>query len=54
MAEKKVLILNGSPRPGGNSSVLADQVCKGVEEAGGDGAEAGAVVGTAHRENKRL
>lgn len=36
MAAKKVLILNGSPRRGGNSSVLADQVRKGVEEAGGE------------------
>lgn len=36
MAAKKVLILNGSPRRGGNSSILADQVRKGVEEAGGE------------------
>jgi multimeric flavodoxin WrbA len=35
MTSKKVLILNGSPRPGGNSSVLAEQVRKGVEDAGG-------------------
>jgi multimeric flavodoxin WrbA len=34
MTSKKVLILNGSPRPGGNSSILADQVRKGAEEAG--------------------
>ena len=36
MASKKVLILNGSPRPEGNSSILADQVRKGVEQAGGE------------------
>lgn len=35
MTSKSVLILNGSPRPGGNSSILAKQVRKGVEEAGG-------------------
>jgi multimeric flavodoxin WrbA len=35
MTSKSVLILNGSPRPGGNSSILAEQVRKGVEEAGG-------------------
>jgi multimeric flavodoxin WrbA len=35
MTTKKVLILNGSPRPGGNSSVLADQVRKGVEDSSG-------------------
>lgn len=34
MTSKKVLILNGSPRPGGNSSILAEQVRKGAEEAG--------------------
>jgi multimeric flavodoxin WrbA len=36
MTSKKVLILNGSPRPGGNSSILADQVRKGAEEAGAE------------------
>jgi multimeric flavodoxin WrbA len=36
MSSKKVLILNGSPRPGGNSSILAEQVRKGVEDAGGE------------------
>jgi multimeric flavodoxin WrbA len=34
MTSKKVLILNGSPRPGGNTSVLAEQVKKGAEEKG--------------------
>jgi multimeric flavodoxin WrbA len=35
MTTKRVLILNGSPRSGGNTSILAEQVHKGVEEAGG-------------------
>ena len=33
-ANKLVLILKGSPRPKGNSSVLADQVARGAVEAG--------------------
>ena len=36
MTAKKVLILNGSPRPGGNTSILCDQIRQGVEEAGGE------------------
>lgn len=31
---KKVLILSGSPRKGGNSDILCDQFAKGAEEAG--------------------
>ena len=31
---KKVLILSGSPRKGGNSDILCDQVAKGAAEAG--------------------
>jgi len=32
--KKKVLILSGSPRKGGNSDTLCDQFIKGAEEAG--------------------
>jgi multimeric flavodoxin WrbA len=32
---KKVLIIKGSPRKNGNSSILADQVALGVQEKGG-------------------
>lgn len=31
---KKVLILSGSPRKGGNSDVLCNQFAKGATEAG--------------------
>lgn len=31
---KKVLILSGSPRKGGNSDILCDQFAKGAAEAG--------------------
>lgn len=31
---KKVLILSGSPRKGGNSDMLCDQFAKGAQEAG--------------------
>ena len=31
---KKVLILSGSPRKGGNSDLLCDQFLKGAQEAG--------------------
>lgn len=31
---KKVLILSGSPRKGGNSDILCDQFAKGAQEAG--------------------
>lgn len=33
---KKVLILSGSPRRGGNSDTLCDQFLKGAQEAGND------------------
>ena len=33
---KKVLILSGSPRKGGNSDILCDQFAKGALEAGND------------------
>ena len=33
---KKVLILSGSPRKGGNSDILCDQFMRGAEEAGND------------------
>lgn len=33
---KKVLILSGSPRKGGNSDILCDQFMRGAEEAGHD------------------
>lgn len=33
---KKVLVLSGSPRHGGNSDVLCDQFVKGAEEAGNE------------------
>lgn len=33
---KKVLILSGSPRKGGNSDVLCDEFLKGAEESGND------------------
>ncbi len=33
---KKVLILSGSPRKGGNSDMLCDQFMKGAQEAGND------------------
>lgn len=32
--QKKILILSGSPRKGGNSDTLCDQLIKGAEEAG--------------------
>lgn len=32
--EKKVLILAGSPRTGGNSDLLCDAFAKGAQEAG--------------------
>ena len=31
---KKVLILSGSPRKGGNSDILCDQFAKGAQETG--------------------
>ena len=31
---KKVLILSGSPRKGGNSDILCDEFAKGATEAG--------------------
>ena len=31
---KKILVLSGSPRKGGNSDILCDVFCKGAEEAG--------------------
>lgn len=34
MADKKVVIVNGSPRENGNSAALADQVAEGAEAAG--------------------
>jgi multimeric flavodoxin WrbA len=34
MSERKILILLGSPRKTGNSSVLADSLAKGTEKAG--------------------
>ncbi len=34
MAKKKVLILSGSPRKGGNSDILCDEFMRGAEEAG--------------------
>ena len=33
---KKVLILSGSPRNGGNSDILCDEFMRGAEEAGND------------------
>ena len=36
MTAKKVLILNGSPRAGGNTSILSAQIRQGVEAAGGE------------------
>ncbi len=33
---KKVLILSGSPRKGGNSDILCDQFMKGAQEAGNE------------------
>ena len=33
---KKVLILSGSPRKGGNSDILCDEFMRGVVEAGND------------------
>ena len=33
---KKVLILSGSPRKGGNSDVLCDAFMKGAQEAGNE------------------
>ena len=32
---KKVLILSGSPRRGGNSDLLCDELLRGAAEAGG-------------------
>ena len=31
---KKVLIISGSPRKGGNSDILCDEFAKGAKEAG--------------------
>lgn len=31
---KKVLILSGSPRKGGNSDILCDEFMRGAQEAG--------------------
>jgi multimeric flavodoxin WrbA len=36
MSEKYILILKGSPRKKGNSSILADQVAAGATQAGAD------------------
>ena len=33
---KKILVLNGSPRPNGNTTTLADQLISGASEAGAD------------------
>ena len=33
---KKVLILSGSPRKGGNSDILCDEFMKGVKESGNE------------------
>ena len=33
---KKVLILSGSPRKGGNSDMLCDEFMRGAKEAGHD------------------
>lgn len=33
---KKVLILSGSPRNGGNSDILCDEFMKGAKEAGNE------------------
>ena len=33
---KKVLILSGSPRKGGNSDLLCDEFAKGAKEAGNE------------------
>ncbi len=33
---KKILILSGSPRKGGNSDTLCDQFLKGAQEAGNE------------------
>lgn len=33
---KKVLILSGSPRSGGNSDILCDEFMKGAKEAGNE------------------
>lgn len=33
---KKVLILSGSPRIGGNSEILCDEFMKGAQESGND------------------
>ena len=32
--DKKVLILSGSPRKGGNSDLLCDEMMRGVQESG--------------------
>ena len=34
LMNKKVLVLSGSPRKGGNSDLLCDQFILGAEEAG--------------------
>ena len=36
MMNKKVLILSGSPRKGGNSDILCDEFARGAREAGND------------------
>ena len=36
MANKHVMIVKGSPRGNGNSSLLADKVAEGVQDAGGE------------------
>ena len=33
---KKVLILSGSPRKGGNSDILCDEFARGAQEAGNE------------------
>lgn len=41
---KKVLILSGSPRKGGNSDTLCDQFMKGAQEAGNEAEDTDTVM----------